>query len=232
MRTRSRRRARSASSGEDDFDLGRIGVNRMLEYLVDAGALPATDPSGSGVLPQQPVDPGSQVSVATIEALLQRLLAQTAPVAQPAPQPTAPAAPTSTPTATGKPTLKFPDPPLFEGDPVKLDGLLTQTQMYLRAYDVDLSTARAVDVATMFLRGKAQDWWTGQFHLLESGTVPILASWSAFVQALTAAFLPVELARRYIDQLLHVSQGMICEVILLFSTLSGQKVLQLFLRRR
>jgi hypothetical protein len=59
----------------------------------------------------------------------------------------------------------------------------------------------------MFLRGKAQDWWTGQFHLQETGTVPILASWSAFVQALTAAFLPVELARRYIDQLLHVSQG-------------------------
>jgi hypothetical protein len=62
--------------------------------------------------------------------------------------------------------------------------------MYLRAYDVDLSTVRAVDVATMFLRGKAQGWWTGEFHLQESGTVPILASWSAFVQALTAAFLP------------------------------------------
>jgi hypothetical protein len=106
-----------------------------------------------------------------------------------------------------KPTLKFPDPPLFEGDHVMLDGWLTQTHMYLRAYDVDLSIVRAVDVATMFLRGKAQDWWTGQFHLQESGTVPILASWSAFVQALTAAFLSVELARRYIDQLLHVSQG-------------------------
>jgi hypothetical protein len=71
MRTRSRPRARSASS-EEDFDLGRIGVNRMMEYLVEVGALPATDPSGSGVLPQQPVDPGSQVSVATIEALFQR----------------------------------------------------------------------------------------------------------------------------------------------------------------
>jgi hypothetical protein len=165
---------------------------------------------------------------------LQRLLAQTTPVAQPAPQPTAPAAPTSTPTATGKPTLKFPDPPLFEGDPVKLDGWLTQTQMYLRAYDVDLSTVRAVDVATMFLRGKAQDWWTGQFHLQESGTVPILASWSAFVQALTAAFLPVELARRYIDQLLHVSQGKqdMRSYIDVFNSLSGQKFLQLFLRRR
>jgi hypothetical protein len=179
MRTRSRPRARSAPSEVEDFDLDRIGVDRMMEYLVDVGALPATDPSGSGVLPQQPVDPGSQVSVATIEALFQRLLVQTAPVAQPAPQPTAPAAPTSIPASTGKPSLKFPDPPLFEGDPVKLDGWVTQTLMYLRAYEVDLTTVRAVDVATMFLRGKAQDWWTGQFHLQESGTVPVLASWVA-----------------------------------------------------
>jgi hypothetical protein len=52
---------------------------------------------------------------------------------------------------------------------LKLDGWVTQTVMYLRAYDVDLTTVRAVDVATMFLRGKAQDWWTGQFHLQESG---------------------------------------------------------------
>jgi hypothetical protein len=47
-RTRSRPRERSASS-EEDFDLGRIGVNRMMEYLMDVAALPATDPSGSGV---------------------------------------------------------------------------------------------------------------------------------------------------------------------------------------
>jgi hypothetical protein len=179
----------------------------MLQYLEAVGALPTKDPSGSGVLPQQPVDPGAQMSVATVEALFQRLLAQTAPVAQPAPQPTAPAAQTSTPAATGKPSRKFPDPPLYEGDPVKLDGWVTQMVMYLRAYDVDLTTVRAVDVATMFLRGKAQDWWTGRFHLQESGTVPVLVSWTAFVQALTTAFLPVELARRYIDQLLHVSQG-------------------------
>jgi hypothetical protein len=168
---------------------------------------PTTDPSGSGVFPQQPVDPGAQVSMATVEALFQRLLAHTAPVVQPAPQPTAPAAQTSVPASTGKPSIKFPDPPLFEGDPVKLDEWVTQTVMYLRAYEVDLTTVRAVDVATMFLRGRAQDWWTGQFHLQVSGTVPVLAFWSAFVKALTAAFLPSKLARRYIDQLLHVSQG-------------------------
>jgi hypothetical protein len=79
--------------------------------------------------------------------------------------------------------------------------------MYLRAYDVDLASVRAVDVATMFLRAKAQDWWTGQFHLQESGATPILSSWDAFVHAITAAFRPVELDRKYIDQLLKIAQG-------------------------
>ena len=36
---------------------------------------------------------------------------------------------------------------MFEGDPVKLDGWLSQTQMYLCAYDVDLASSRAVEVA-------------------------------------------------------------------------------------
>jgi hypothetical protein len=111
-RTRSRPRARSAPSEEEDFDLDRIGVDRMLQYLEAVGALPTTDPSGSGVLPEQPVDPGAQVSNAAVAALLQRLLAQATPVAQPAPQLTAHAAQSSTPTATGKPSLKFPDPPV------------------------------------------------------------------------------------------------------------------------
>jgi hypothetical protein len=79
--------------------------------------------------------------------------------------------------------------------------------MYLRAYDVDLATARAVEVSTMFLRGKAQDWWTGQFSLQASGSVPVLDSWNSFVAALTDAFRPVELKRRYMEQLMHLSQG-------------------------
>jgi hypothetical protein len=79
--------------------------------------------------------------------------------------------------------------------------------MYLRAYDVDLATARAVEVSTMFLRGKAQDWWTGQFSLQASGSVPVLDSWTSFVAALTDAFRPVELKRRYMEQLMHLSQG-------------------------
>ena len=79
--------------------------------------------------------------------------------------------------------------------------------MYLKAYDVDLTTSRSVDVATMFLRGKAQDWWTGQFHLQEAGTVPVLGTWGDFTRALTAAFRPVELHRKYLEQMLSISQG-------------------------
>ena len=96
---------------------------------------------------------------------------------------------------------------MYEGDPKLLDGWLTQTEMYLKAYAVDLTTSRAVDVATMFLRGKAQDWWTGQFHLIASGTIPVLTSWKLFADALTEAFRPVELSRTYVTQLLSVSQG-------------------------
>jgi hypothetical protein len=96
---------------------------------------------------------------------------------------------------------------MYEGDPVKLDGWLTQTQMYLKAYDVDLATSRAVDVSTMFLRGKAQDWWSGQFHLMSAGSIPVFSSWNDFVSALTEAFRPVELSRRYVEQMLCISQG-------------------------
>ena len=88
-----------------------------------------------------------------------------------------------------------------------MDGWLTQTEMYLKAYDVDLATSRAVDVSTMYLRGKAQDWWTGQFHLMSAGTIPALSSWQDLVSALTEAFRPVELSRRYIGQMLSISQG-------------------------
>jgi hypothetical protein len=59
----------------------------------------------------------------------------------------------------------------------------------------------------MFLRGKAQDWWSGQFHLMSYGTIPALSSWKDFVSALTEAFRPVELSRRYLEQMLSISQG-------------------------
>lgn len=212
MRTRNRPSPSPAGSNPeevDDIDLDRIDPERMLRYLRESGHLPdpGTEPTGSGVSQQPPVDPALQVSITSVEAMLQRLLAQAPPFMQPPPATTATATLAPAQANTGKPTLKFPDPPVFEGDPVKLDGWLTQTQMYLKAYDIDLTTARSVDVATMFLRGKAQDWWTGQFHLQEAGTVPVLGTWADFVRALTDAFRPVELHRKYMEQMLSLTQG-------------------------
>jgi Retrotransposon gag protein len=118
-----------------------------------------------------------------------------------------PTASSSTTSLIGKSPLKFPDPPVFEGDPTKLEGWITQTCMYLRAYDIDLGSVRAVEVASMFLRGKALDWWSGRFHLVATGQAQPLESWDAFVKQLTEAFRPIELTRRYLKELLHISQG-------------------------
>jgi hypothetical protein len=99
----SRRRTRSVArseGGDDEFDLHSIGVDRMLQYLAYVGALPKTDLSGSGVLPQQPPDPDAQVSMVSLEALLQRLLAQSSPGVLPAAPPQAPLVPTSAPAPT------------------------------------------------------------------------------------------------------------------------------------
>jgi hypothetical protein len=48
---------------------------------------------------------------------------------------------------------------------------------------------------------------TGQFHLIASGSLSAFGTWSDFVAALTVAFRPVELHRRYLEQLLSISQG-------------------------
>ena len=213
-RVRSRRGLSAPSSPTRSsyrtLDLSRISPGRMLRHLRESGHIPEQSnvPSGSGVPASQPVASASQSTLADIETVVRRVLAQAQPVT-PTPNPTtaSPATAAPTPSNSGKPMLKFPDPPVFEGDPVKLEGWITQTQMYLRAYDVDLSSIRAVEVATMFLRGKAQDWWTGQFLLQASGSAPILGTWTDFVQALTVAFRPVELHKRYVDQMLTISQG-------------------------
>jgi hypothetical protein len=51
------------------------------------------------------------------------------------------------------------------------------------------------------------DWWTGQFKLIASGSLAAYGTWEAFVTALTAAFRPVELHKRHLEQLLSLSQG-------------------------
>lgn len=210
IRTRSRRSPTRTEPEYQDLDLARIEPRRMIRYLVSIGAIPETtdaDPQGSGVPEVQPPSVTSQPTLASLEALIQRLLSQAPPAAPPQPPSTATATSASGQANSGKPLLKFPDPPVFEGDPVKLDGWVTQTHMFLRAYDVDLASSRAVEVATMFLRGKAQDWWTGQFHLQSSGAVPAFGTWAIFVQALTDAFRPVALNRKYLEQMLSISQG-------------------------
>ena len=192
-----------------DLELDEVDPARMLEYLRATGHLPDADlgPPGSRVPAIPTSDEASERLVRSMEAMFQRVLTQATPVA-PVPAPsTAPSVPTPPASTSGKPHLKFPDPPMFEGDARLLDGWLTQSEMFLRAYNVDLSTSRSVDVATMFLRGKAQDWWTGQFHLIAAGSIPALTSWHAFVAALTEAFRPVELSRTYVTQLLSISQG-------------------------
>ena len=194
--------------GDVDVDLTEIDPARMLGQLVDIGALPegAVD-VGSGVPSLAPPDNTTQNIIDGLERVIQRALAQPAPVAVTQPMPTVTPASASVPSGSGRPPLKFPDPPVFEGDPMKLDPWLMQTEMYLRAYDVDLASTRSVEVATMFLRGKASDWWTGQFQLIASGSLPAFGTWSAFVSALTAAFRPVELHKRHLEQLLSISQG-------------------------
>ena len=192
-----------------EIDLDAVDPERMIQYLRDNGHLGETvlEPPGSGVPPHAAVADASTRAIMNMEAMFQRLMAH-ASTGLPAPTPsTAPSVTAPTTSTTGKPHLKFPDPPTYEGDPVKLDGWLTQTEMYLRAYDVDLATTRAVEVSTMFLRGKAQDWWTGQYHLMSVGSIPAFTSWQDFVSALTTAFRPVELSRRYIEQMLGISQG-------------------------
>ena len=91
------------------------------------------------------------------------------------------------------PVLRFPDPPHYEGDPALLEGWHTTTAMYLRANGLDLAGPHAVEVACMFLRGRAQDWFVSRDLLVQSGQAVPLGSCAMFVRELTAAFRPVEL---------------------------------------
>jgi Retrotransposon gag protein len=92
---------------------------------------------------------------------------------------------------------------MFEGDPIKVEGWVTQTRMYLRAYGINSASVRAVEVASMFLRGKALDWWSRRVYLTVTGQALALESWDAFVKQLTDAFRPIQLTRRYLKELLH-----------------------------
>jgi hypothetical protein len=107
-----------------ELDLEEVDPDRMIEYLRTTGRLPNPNlgPPGSNVPAQPTADEATVRLVSSMEAMLQRILVQTTPVA-PVPGPsTAPSTQTPTASTSGKPQLKFPDPPMYEGDPKLLDG--------------------------------------------------------------------------------------------------------------
>ena len=111
---------------EGDVDLSGVDPRRMLGYLVDIAALTEDAVAlGTGVPSNPPPDTTAQNILDGLQLLIQKALAQPAPAVVPQPVPTATSAPALVPTGSGKPSLKFPDPPVFEGDPVKLDPWLT-----------------------------------------------------------------------------------------------------------
>ena len=119
----------------DDVNLSDPG--RMLRHLVAIGALPEGAVAfGSGVPSLAPPDNTTQNILDGLEMVIQRDLASPAPVVETQHVPKVTPAPATVPSGSGKPLLRFPDPPVFEGDPMKLDLWLLQTEMYLRAYGV------------------------------------------------------------------------------------------------
>eukprot|EP00884_Botryococcus_braunii_P001124 jgi/Botrbrau1/11011/Bobra.101_1s0009.1 len=162
---RSGSRARAPSPGIAEPDpsidlLAYVYVDRswvdprcMLRRLVDIGALLEGAVALGSSVPSHspPVDTAQSISEG-LEMLIQCSLAQPAPVVVPQPIPTATPASATASSGSGKPSLKLPDPSVFEGDPMKLDPWLMQTEMFLGTYDVGLSSARSVEVATTFFR--------------------------------------------------------------------------------
>ena len=162
------------------LDLNEIPPDRMFSHLVRLGfcsregnRLPvdAGTPSTSVVdepLVLPPVDESLDPTVdplsgtdAQLRMLLMRLLT--------------PLATTSTGSTSyvALPTnsrLRFPDPPSYDGDPAGLEGWVTSVSMYLRASGVDLQSPSSADVACMFLRGRALDWYSAQSLLSRAGT--------------------------------------------------------------
>jgi hypothetical protein len=125
----------------------------VLRHRVDIGAMPEGAVAlGSSVPSHSPPVDTTQSILKGLEMLVQCSLAQPAPVVVPQPIPTATPASATASSGSGKPSLKFPDLSVFEGDPMKLDPWLLQTEMCLGTYDVGLASARSVEVATTFFR--------------------------------------------------------------------------------
>jgi len=162
-RSGSRARAPSPGIAEPDpsldlldyvyVDLLGVDPRRVLRHRVDIGAMPEGAVAlGSSVPSHSPPVDTAQSILKGLEMLVQCSLAQPAPVVVPQPIPTATPASATASSGSGKPSLKLPDPSVFEGDPMMLDPWLMQTEMFLGTYDVGLASARSVEVATTFFR--------------------------------------------------------------------------------
>lgn len=167
------------------------------------------------------------VSSLTDQQLLAELIARgvappVQPVVNPAPLvPLQPAPPVAV--FPGK-SPKFPDPEPYSGDPGSLDSFVLRMKLFLEAYGYDLGSAQCVAVSSMYLRGKAQEWFTNQHHLADLGQATPLQDWSAFISALTDAFRPVELERKFYGDLFALKQGKteIRQYIALFNSIRAK----------
>ena len=192
--------------------LASIPTARLVEQLRDRGVPYEHPEEGTpSSRPNSPVAPQPSSSDEVLRACFQQFLATMA-MSQSNPTPSGSSvAPTAAPAVAVTPpprsSMRFPDPPTYEGDPTALETWAGATRLYLEANGVDLNTRKSVEVACMFLRGKAADWWFSRTLLVNSGQAVALTSWQTFIDNLTVAFRPHELAARYAQQLLHISQG-------------------------
>eukprot|EP00884_Botryococcus_braunii_P012128 jgi/Botrbrau1/20916/Bobra.0135s0047.1 len=124
-------------------DRSWVDLRGMLRRVVDIGALLEGAVALGSSVPSHspPVDTAQSISKG-LEMLIQCSLAQPASVVVPQPIPTAIPASATASSGSGKPSLKLPYPSVFEGDPMKLDPWLMQTEMCLGTYDVGLASAR------------------------------------------------------------------------------------------
>ena len=204
-----------SETDEVETVLQAISPRRMVEYLVARGHLP--DPTVAAGTPSPVVTnrPASTLlPVLTTDSELKLLLrqflaAQLSSVTHAVPPSVVPSAPPTlpVPTTVKPPVLRFPDPPHYEGDPSLLESWHSSTAMYLRANGIDLATPHCVEVACMFLRGRAQEWFVSRDLLVQSGQAVQFGSWGEFVRELTAAFRPVELTAQHTQDLLTIAQG-------------------------
>lgn len=107
----------------------------------------------------------------------------------------------------GRTLAKFPEPMHYFGEPEHLDAHLLQVRRFLRAYGVDLASDQSVDIACMYLRGKALDWFVSREQLMAKGQAPLLGTFAQYTEALQAAVRPVELTDTYFEPFFNMKQG-------------------------